>query len=689
MPRLKKQRFHLTEIAKERWRKTKEELSSDDMSNSSDIDEMWEAEPHIDTEDKHLLKWVNEAEDNLFKRTTRYEKNSRTTIWRREKSRSETLKLVPMKKITSFFNKEIHEVRALDEKDCLAQESHITEEQNFEHNSKRFPNNSALETSLDSISQLLKTRKSNISFSETIKYLAIARFLELRLKGHTKKECSKLVCENMPISMKRCERTVRTWTLHYIFFGKLPISKQGKHQKTTSLLNDEDFQKDCIDWLRNQPSNKRTPKAFNAFLANELIPSKFGVQNISKISERTANNWMHKIGYIFGTWKKGVYIDGHERKDVVEYRKEFCERMIELFKKSKYYEGNSMDIVIEPELSGEREIVWVTHDESVFYANDDGGRGWSDESHPDLHKKAKGRSIMVSEYLCPCHGRLFLTNLDGSKTAVCTTLTIGKGQEGYWTFDHVVDQLRNKLIPAFEQMHPNCKARIIFDQSTNHAAYAPDALLASRMNLKEGGKQSFMRDGWYIDQKGDKKIQKMQFVELDNGIHKMAAKGMKKVLEERELWTPSMKMICNQKDVVIIPGVILSCCATHCLSSSPDFQEQKSYIEETISLLGHECDFYPKFHCEMNPIESFWGACKQYARASCDYSFNSLKENVPLALSSVANSTIRKYFRRCSHYIQAYSLGLDYKMAKFSHKKYKSHRRIPQNMMEEIEKSMN
>jgi hypothetical protein len=36
-------------------------------------------------------------------------------------------------------------------------------------------------------------------------------------------------------------------------------------------------------------------------------------------------------------------------------------------------------------------IVWVTHDESVFYANDD---GWSDEIHSDLHKKGKGRSIM-------------------------------------------------------------------------------------------------------------------------------------------------------------------------------------------------------------------------------------------------------------------------------------------------------
>jgi hypothetical protein len=59
-----------------------------------------------------------------------------------------------------------------------------------------------------------------------------------------------------------------------------------------------------------------------------------------------------------------------------------------------------------------------------------------------------------------------------------------------------------------------------------------------------------MRDGWDIDQKGDKKIQNLQNVELDNGIHKMAAKAMKKGLKECKLWTPSIKMICNQKDVV-------------------------------------------------------------------------------------------------------------------------------------------
>ena len=41
------------------------------------------------------------------------------------------------------------------------------------------------------------------------------------------------------------------------------------------------------------------------------------------ISERCARRWLHKLGYAVTDVKKGVYVDGHEREDVVEYRKQF------------------------------------------------------------------------------------------------------------------------------------------------------------------------------------------------------------------------------------------------------------------------------------------------------------------------------------------------------------------------------
>ena len=44
----------------------------------------------------------------------------------------------------------------------------------------------------------------------------------------------------------------------------------------------------------------------------------------------TARKWMHEMGFVVLTARKGSYVDGHERDDVVEYRKKFLQRMVAL-----------------------------------------------------------------------------------------------------------------------------------------------------------------------------------------------------------------------------------------------------------------------------------------------------------------------------------------------------------------------
>jgi hypothetical protein len=46
--------------------------------------------------------------------------------------------------------------------------------------------------------------------------------------------------------------------------------------------------------------------------------------------------------------------------------------------------------------------------------------------------------------------------------------------------------------------------------SQGQAAYAIDALLTSRMNMRPGGKQAHLRDGWYMHN-GQKVVQKMTY----------------------------------------------------------------------------------------------------------------------------------------------------------------------------------
>ena len=67
-----------------------------------------------------------------------------------------------------------------------------------------------------------------------------------------------------------------------------------------------------------------------------------------------------------------MIIDGHERKDVVEYQHDFLKPMMLRFKFMSCWDGINMEMTLEQECSSETEIVWVLHNESIFYSNDDG-----------------------------------------------------------------------------------------------------------------------------------------------------------------------------------------------------------------------------------------------------------------------------------------------------------------------------
>lgn len=215
---------------------------------------------------------------------------------------------------------------------------------------------------------------------------------------------------------------------------------------------------------------------------------------------------------------------------------------------------------------------------------------------------------------------------------------------------------------------------------------AADALIATRMNLSPGGAQPKMRDGWYIDENGQKRVQSMIFPE----DHKLKGKpkGIKQVLKERNLWPDkSIRLMCEQcsgkqEDVDLERS---DCCAKRIISLQPDFREQKSILEEAVIEANHIFERYPKFHCECNFIERYWGFAKRKTRRICSYNFADLLIQVPEVLISVPVTTIRKFARKSWRYMDAYNRGLEGRTAEWAVNKYKSHRRLPEN----IERVMN
>ena len=123
---------------------------------------------------------------------------------------------------------------------------------------------------------------------------------------------------------------------------------------------------------------------------------------------------------------------------------------------------------------------------------------------------------------------------------------------------------------------------------------ARDALIVTNMNLNPAGSQPVLRDGWFLDGE-TRKVQKMQD---NNGV----PKGIMAILKERNIW-PEGRFVLQCKDRCIST----SCCAKTLLANQPDFLAQTSVIEETVKRGGHTVSFYPKFHCETNFIERYWG----------------------------------------------------------------------------------
>ena len=282
---------------------------------------------------------------------------------------------------------------------------------------------------------------------------------------------------------------------------------------------------------------------------------------------------------------------------------------------------------------------------------------WGSADKPAILPKIKGSSIMVSDFIEEHNGYLRISTgeLEDARRndedfPGRELFEYGAAREGYWTGEKFMAQIE-KATKIAEYKYPPAMHTLVwlFDQSSCHRAYAPDALNVNNMNVKPGGAQAVMRDTVWAGS-----IQRMVF---NNGV----AKGMKQVLEERGINTQTLKA----PDMRMI------------LSNHEDFRTEKTIVEHYFTDRGHHVHFIPKFHCEMNPIERVWGQAKRYTRTYTNFTFPGLRKIMHDGLNSVTLDMIRKYFRKDRDYESAYREGLEAgKIVEQAVKIYKYHRRI-------------
>lgn len=202
-------------------------------------------------------------------------------------------------------------------------------------------------------------------------------FANLRLKGYSRITASHLiatVCKGG--EGKWFARRVRELARHYQIFEDLPKERRGGSRVGRSWIHHEGVRPRVREFLNALPAGKVTPRALVKHINGVIFPE-LSITPKKPLSERTGQRWLLKMGWRHSLVKKGVYMDGHERADVVKYRdEEFLPLMKKYEDRMTHYEGLEMKRQPPTLASGVREMIAMFHDESCFHANDNDRKAW-------------------------------------------------------------------------------------------------------------------------------------------------------------------------------------------------------------------------------------------------------------------------------------------------------------------------
>jgi hypothetical protein len=195
--------------------------------------------------------------------------------------------------------------------------------------------------------------------------------------------------------------------------------------------------------------------------------------------------------------------------------------------------------------------------------------------------------------------------------------------------DHAIDIFESKAAKSATGL-------FIFDNAPTHLKRAEDALSARKMPKGPSstwGQSPRMRPGTLPNGSPQELYWPANHPTMPGWF-----KGMEQILRERDLFRHGLLAQC--------PGFkcekgATNCCCRRTPFCQPDFANQKSVLQELIERRGHICDFYPKYHCELNFIEMYWGAAKfRYRKTPRTSNMTEMEANVKRCLDEVPHLSI-------------------------------------------------
>ena len=127
-------------------------------------------------------------------------------------------------------------------------------------------------------------------------------------------------------------RNIRKWILQFLTTGELPLHRyQGtrseilQHEDISSLIKLK-----LIERCKNGFIN--ASEVVNIVASQEIQEMLEDADiNQCSISEHTGREWLKKLDYRYHHKRNGMYIDGHEHEDIVEYCTKFVNRIMSLY----------------------------------------------------------------------------------------------------------------------------------------------------------------------------------------------------------------------------------------------------------------------------------------------------------------------------------------------------------------------
>ena len=161
--------------------------------------------------------------------------------------------------------------------------------------------------------------------------IAVTEYVKLRAR-YKKSNMCKQPCLKASIAIAHrmgkgpyFARQIRYHELYLLKNHHLPPRRVHSREGHHSLLDNESVLHDVRVYLATHALGSITPRALCQHVNGVLLPA-LGIQG--SIVESTAQRWLKfRLGYQCKEAKRGIYIDGHERPDVIDERKEYLREL--------------------------------------------------------------------------------------------------------------------------------------------------------------------------------------------------------------------------------------------------------------------------------------------------------------------------------------------------------------------------